>query len=151
MKKIIYLFLLAILMISFGCNKDEVLTEDEVLIISKRTGFEDDNGNIYDGSNGRNTTPTENYWTLLTEYPSSTTAAQKAAIRIPYQISGQLLYFEQCPNDPNKELWYMYNNSGNIFHKVDPLGNPKDDDPIFPKNTFPGNGMDFGLNQSCFD
>lgn len=180
MKKIIYVCLLAVLAISYGCSKDEVFTEEQnrnpekkewVNEIEKRkfpqqngnlninsnysrgTGFSDGDGNIFDGGNNGNTPPTESYWTLLTEYPAGTTALQKNELRIPYQINGQLLYYEQCPNDPNKELWYMYHNDSNTTHPIDPLGNPKDDDPEFPE-TYPGSSTNFhvlDINESCYN
>lgn len=136
MKKINYLCLFALLIIGVGCNKDEIQSEEQntdlrMLITEEGnekgklktktdsgfdqttqsrggTGFGNEDGDIYDGTGNSNAQPNSGLnWKYLVEFAPGLTASQKNMIRVPYQIAGDLIGFEQCPNNPDRELWTM--------------------------------------------
>ena len=133
MKKIISACLFAVLALNFNCNKDEVIPEEQNEPINtgnrNRVGISDKNGNIFDGSSDTNAEPNGgDVYIYMVEFVPELTQHQKNSIRLPYQAQGDLTYFEQCPNNPDKELWHM-----NIVVNYD---------EYHPGNTCPNGGRE---------
>lgn len=158
MKKFIYVCLLVLLGVSFGCEKEAINQENEDLKITEKSdlnkrGFTGDgsNGNnqVYDGTNYNNTPPNGYHWTLLITYSQGVTEFQKREFRVQYQVTGELWYFEQCPNDPQKEIWYFVPASSSIPCQVPwPLNCQRGDTP--PQSPPDGFCL-IEINQSCND
>lgn len=70
-------------------------------------GISDGEGNIYNGTNFLDNPPADYGETVLITYANGTTENQKRELRLSYQVTGELLYYEQCSIEPNKELWYL--------------------------------------------
>jgi hypothetical protein len=76
--------------------------------MKSRLGFGDGNGNIFDGTSGTNAEPNGgDLYIFIVDFAEGLTVEQKNMIRVPYQIQGDLVFFEQCPSNPDRELWHM--------------------------------------------
>lgn len=170
MKNLIYVCLLALVAISFGCDKEDIYVQEQNRNSEKtefnngynldqgaqaRTGFGDDGSGsggtvILDGTNYMDGPPPNgDYWTILITYSPGVTETQKREFRVQYQATGELYYFEQCPIDPQKELWYWVHAESDIPCQVpDGYHCERGDNP---PPTPPENLASYIISDSCDD
>ena len=113
MRKIIYVCLLALLAVSFGCQKEEVQTEEpntESIILSKRDyGFGGENGAV--SGNNAVCPPNTPYDTHIITYQSSWSELDKEIHRLIYFDAGILLCYIESTTDSLVETWYVVEGS----------------------------------------